>query len=269
MELLLPWSNLNVYPVSGLELALQVYVMECEGEKDCVTAMWHPAGESHMDSYAVHRIRLTEKGSHTVTISATAQDDLQRNGRTVRILGPADLAGKTYEAKTDNGSMFGSLTLRGTQAYGALDLPREQACEILLGKQRVPVVQLPPEDNLQTVMSQKLECRFPQCVFSGEKFPQPYLEGARNYKITQTQFYDAQFNPVASAAQPGRYGAVVQVRDNKGKLTTRRFRTLFRVPEQLATWRLNAGKVDDLPRQLSDNPKVLELASQTLVARPT
>src|ERR1043165_3146929 len=69
MELLLPWSNLNLVPRSGMELALQVYVMESDG-KECLTAMWHPAGESHVDPYAVHRARLVDRGSRSGSVSA-------------------------------------------------------------------------------------------------------------------------------------------------------------------------------------------------------
>ena len=267
MELLLPWSNLNLTPKTGLEMALQVYVMESDG-KESLTAMWHPAGESHLDPYAVHRIRLSERGSPMVNVTATAQNDAEHNRRTVRIIGTAELAGQTFEVKTDSGTIIGDLTARGTQSYGTFDLPLEQVCELKVARQRVPVVQLPPEETLQTIMAQKLQCRFKHYVFSGVAFPAAYLEGARNYRIIKTVFYDEQFNPVTSAGTSGRYGAVVTISDSKDKISTQRFRTLFRLPDA-PLWQLDAKKPDELPPQIAANSTIVDLVKQTLVATPS
>ena len=266
-ELLLPWSNLNVTPKPGLETALQIYVMESDDGEKSTTAMWHPAGESHVDPYAVHRIRLVERSeAKPVTLSASAQDDLQHNARIVRIVGSTEQIGKRYEVHSDSGTLIGALLARGSQAYAALDLENRQSCTVSVNKLPVPVVVLPAEATLPVVMA-NLECRFKQCVFAGETFPEPYLENARNYRIERTTYYDAAFNAVTAAGQPGRYAAVVQIVSANGKIHTRRFRTLFRVPEKLGSWVL-ADKLEELPKKLAVFPVALAALRQTQTCYP-
>ena len=269
MELLLPWKNLNMEAKVGMELALQVYVMESDGNEECLTAMWHPAGESHVDPYASHRLRLGTRGSRVQQVVATAQDDVQRNTRIVRIVGSSDVAGRQFEVKTDGGVIYGSLAARGTQAFGTFDLARDQAFEVVMARQHVPLVQLPPDDNLQAIMLGKLKCSFKQCIFSGDQFPRPSLEGVRNYRITKTNFYDADFNLVTSAQQPGLYGAVVEISDARGKITTRRLRSLLRVPKQVGNWHEDTDRLEDLPHRLAEDPRVAVLAGQALALYPS
>jgi pimeloyl-ACP methyl ester carboxylesterase len=73
-------------------------------------------------------------------------------------------------------------------------------------------------------------------VFSDTKFPWGYLVDGRVIKrclfpvTVTTTFYDAQYNEVAEADKPGRYGAVVKIAF-LGGVVKHRFITLYRTPE--------------------------------------
>ena len=49
-------------------------------------------------------------------------------------------------------------------------------------------------------------------------------------------FYDCDYNVVTQAEKPGRYGAVIEITPENGRIT-RRFRTLFRQAQEFAWWR--------------------------------
>jgi CubicO group peptidase (beta-lactamase class C family) len=68
--------------------------------------------------------------------------------------------------------------------------------------------------------------------------------------------YDTHFQQVASASAAGRYGAVIEIADAKGKLT-RRYRTLFRVPDSLGPWHAASDDVARLPQLLATDPAAL------------
>jgi predicted esterase len=80
--------------------------------------------------------------------------------------------------------------------------------------------------------------RFSPSVFAGEQFPQGSFEAdnfvnhAFGKPMVTTTFYNAQFQPVASAATDGRYGAVVKATFADGSTLTR-FVTLYRGPKRL------------------------------------
>ncbi len=79
-------------------------------------------------------------------------------------------------------------------------------------------------------------------VFGGSQlppvdFPRPlHVERLIGPYTVETEYYDAQHRPVASAAEPGRYGAIATFRPESGR-AFRRFVTLFRTPESVAWWR--------------------------------
>ena len=84
---------------------------------------------------------------------------------------------------------------------------------------------------------------FSPAVFSGTEFPKADFlnpERAENiigeYSIKST-FYNAAMEPVATAKEPGRYGAVVEIRTAEGR-SLRRFRTLYRTSKEVDWWPL-------------------------------
>jgi len=82
----------------------------------------------------------------------------------------------------------------------------------------------------------EFDYRFANYVFSTTKFPWGYLVDGRVIRrclfpvTVTTTFYDAQYNEVKEAEQPGRYGAVVKIAF-LGGVVEHRFITLYRTPE--------------------------------------
>jgi CubicO group peptidase (beta-lactamase class C family) len=251
MEVLLPWSNLPADPKVGLELALQVYIMDGEPTTPISVAMWHPGGDSHIDPRSTHRIRLADKPSSPLLLQATAQDDGENHMRRLRVVATEPFVDKPYHVTTGGGdSFFGTLQARNGQAFASLDLKLGESLTLLVDQRKLPVVVLP--------VMEKLKCRFSSAIFSGATFPTPYVEGVpEQWRVAKTTYYDANYNIVASAQRPGRYGAVIEIVNRNG-ITFRRFRTLFRVPDAIGTWRADRDKVADLPALVAKDPAVAD-----------
>jgi CubicO group peptidase (beta-lactamase class C family) len=251
IKVLLPWSNLHIEPAVGTELALQVYVMEAEPNRTPVVAMWNPVGESYLNPYATQRIRLTQIAGAPVFACATAQDNMERAVRTVRIVALKEDAGKQFELSTaDAGVVYGTLAIHGMQSYSTLSVPLSEVCHVNVDSTPIPMTVIPAQDDVATTISQKLQCLFRSCVFQGQQFPPPYLEGAQHYRVVKVAYYDSKYNPVETAVVPGRYGAVIGIMDSKGR-TTRRYRTLFRVGGALGPWRKDRNDLSALPGMLA------------------
>lgn len=103
-------------------------------------------------------------------------------------------------------------------------------------------------------------------VFSGAKLPRVEFErpdeirrliGAYALQIT---WYDAAYNVVKEAAKPGRYGAVVEIIPaDAGKMPrSRRFLTLYRMPEDWRWWRSELNVAIELPKELGVDAKVAQ-----------
>jgi CubicO group peptidase (beta-lactamase class C family) len=259
MQVLLPWSNLHIQPTVGTEIALQVYVMEAEPNAIPVVAMWNPAGESFLDPRSAMRIRLAEKADAPFTACATAQDDDEHQLRIIRIVAEGSDANKRFELKTtEGGVVYGVLFARKTQSFASLSVPLGQTCQVAIDSAAVPVTLIPPEDDLVTILTGKLRCLFRACVFQGNQFPRPYVEGAPHFRIASVVYYNAAYTQVDSAASPGRYGAVIEIADAKGK-TTRRYRTLFRIGDSLGPWHSDAGDLASLPDALAVDSRVVPI----------
>ncbi len=83
-----------------------------------------------------------------------------------------------------------------------------------------------------------LSYRFSNYVFGETQFPSGDVEQGRllrrlllPVKVT-TMFYDAGYHQVTQADKPGRYGAVVQIETNSGRVQ-RHFITLYRLPAKI------------------------------------
>lgn len=106
--------------------------------------------------------------------------------------------------------------------------------------------------------------RFAPCVFAGIDFPQCNFEQsalAENiigpYTIKST-FYDKDYNPVTSAQNPGRYGAVVEIIPANGGRTIRRFFTLYRQSAPVEWWNKTIEASIKFPDEMGIDPVVAE-----------
>jgi predicted esterase len=117
--------------------------------------------------------------------------------------------------------------------YGLLD--------VLIDGQRVGFVDLPTPGYAATWLMPYEDFAFTPCVFSTRAFPEGDFENASFVEDligpyeSRVTFYDAQFNRVITADKPGRYGAVVEVRTDDGRVF-KRYKTLFREPQDFS-WR--------------------------------
>lgn len=104
-------------------------------------------------------------------------------------------------------------------------------------------------------------------VFSGAQFPKFAFQSEAEierligpYKISAT-FYNADHEPVTEPAEPGRYGAVVEIEPEQGP-TLRRFVTLFRMPQEVEWWRADLNVSLTLPEGLGINPDVADASDE-------
>ncbi|NQU42306.1 hypothetical protein HQ520_03415 [bacterium] len=116
-------------------------------------------------------------------------------------------------------------------------------------------MELPSLDRQQAQAMLDASLRFePSHLFSENTFPtchfeQPvFIEGAIGQYDIDVQYYDAAHQPVKIAQKPGRYGAVVKVTAEDGRLFTR-YRTLFRLPGNWEPWNGELGGNLALPTE--------------------
>lgn len=100
-------------------------------------------------------------------------------------------------------------------------------------------------------------------VFSGSAFPQPYFAdpvGVEDFIgpfFLQAEYYNANHQLVTTATQPGRYGAVVTIRNQSGQ-TWRRYYTLFRSASPITNLRnLKIPVSGPMPAEMGLDPQVV------------
>jgi pimeloyl-ACP methyl ester carboxylesterase len=103
---------------------------------------------------------------------------------------------------------------------------------------------------------------FQTCVFSGPDFPTGDLDNGSLLRRAfvpvraSTRFFDAQFREVTQAAQPGRYGAVVEIRF-AGLLRGHRYITLYRTLAPVPADLIQIPITAQFPPEFGINPEVL------------
>lgn len=239
VEALLPWANLGfAAPPRGPGLRLLVSV----NDRDAATrvqARWFPEAGANATGRCMHEIRLADAASPPMRHNAlTTLEDF----RFLRydVVADAGLASQEVELIDAEGATLqrATLTAADGRARAALCLPlppQPQAlpeCRLRVGGAVVPA---PPPDLAAARDQAARDARVvftPGYVFTGTALPQPSLENpgvlrdALGAFTISVRYFDAAFNEVASAAAPGRYGAVVRV-EAEGR-TIERFLTLYR-----------------------------------------
>jgi hypothetical protein len=232
VEALLPWSNLQIRPAAGREIAFQIVVNDVDGESSRVQQMWYPEEGAYSDPAKMHRVRLSDKPSPPVLVAALA--DTRAFPRTrLRIVAPetAGMAGKKVTAA----GRSATLTAENGWTAGTISLPPHTTGLVTLTADGKPVGAVATGDarrlRQQALASATLV--FQPHVFSGESFPAcDFREPSRVEDLIgpytlEPAFYDANFARVTKATAPGRYGAIVTVRGEDGT-TFKRHLTLYR-----------------------------------------
>jgi len=275
LEVLLPWANLGIEPILGREVAFQVYANDADNVHETSQLRWFPEPGAHANSKRMHRLRLSGKAGPAVTASASGWYERFRRtrinvaataesaGRAAQVLGAGKLLGRgglVRDGRLARASVVLPMPARG-KAYGPLSA-------VIEGRP-VATVELPDADAERKRAFERAEMNFRPCVFSGEKFPpvefeQPsFVEDLIGPYTLKTTFYDADYNEVAAAKKPGRYGAIVEIKPEDGPAINRFF-TLFRQPEDMKWWQLKLPLRLELPKQLGIDPAVVREHSETL-----
>ncbi|MCC6694987.1 MAG: serine hydrolase [Candidatus Hydrogenedentes bacterium] len=262
VEMLLPWINLNLNPAEGLELAVQLTVNDVDGDEARVQTLWFPAPRAHDNTMATQRIRLAKRPSAPYVARVTGDFDDSARSR-VRVVAIGSLAGETAVVRMGrHRAAEGMLVESGGFATSELffDMPEPGAGAVTLdvraGKTVLGTVVLPDADVVRAQRVMLIPMALKPPVFRSESFPeaaftQPLVAERLLGKCTlKTAYYDRDYNPVAIAVEPGRYGAIVEVSPEFGR-TFRRYFTLFRAPVAykgfLQWWFERKGATLDLP----------------------
>lgn len=247
VQALLPWDQLGIEPRPGQEIAFQIVVNHTHGTATKSQAVWFPAVDTHMNTRSMHRLRLADSPSPAIDLAVAGDYEHFRHVR-LGINAAADLAGQTVQIR--NGAQAlgeGKLEADGRHAYANLTLPMPapqttyEQLQIICGDRPPLPFLLPDARPLRQDAFRESRLRFGSYVFAEATFPgvdfeQPSaVEDAIGHYTLKTDFYDADFNPVSAAAQPGRYGAVVTITADTG-FVAHRFVTLYRAAKPWRGW---------------------------------
>jgi CubicO group peptidase (beta-lactamase class C family) len=264
VEVLLPWTNLGISPERGVETALQILVNDVDGDGPRFQAAWYPSAPPSGRTRAMHRIRLSSRPSRSVQLVAhglysewaetkiglVGVDSLEGNAAAIR-------EGRTKLSETKLAKVEGRPRAEFTFPMPPAGATRGPL-EVRIRGNRFARIALPDAEMWRAQRLMTMGPVFKPPVFSGARFPScdfpnPLLAQRLlgPYSI-RADFYDKDYNKVETAAQPGRYGAVIEIVPEKGRVL-RRYATLFRQPSDFnvfSWWFLKPEMTVDLPREL-------------------
>ncbi len=288
IEALIPWSNLGwSKPPVGRELGFQLIVNDVDASGQSSKLVWFPSTRTAEDSTKVHRLRLAGPNANVAPVQVAAYGSYPRFHSTrVTVTADPSLTGKSIELSAfENGerkliatskldrdfvrpelaSAIISLPMaaRGGGGYGLLD--------VSVDGRRLAVADLPDPGRVAQWVMPYEEFVFKPCVFSSRAFPEGDYEdpshvedliGAYETKIT---WYDAKYNQVDTAENPGRYGAVIEVRPEEDPSKTYKyFRTLFRERKDFSWRNTDIPVTVRLPKEMGISVAAMKLQQKAI-----
>lgn len=275
LEVLLHWENLGLKAVEGLETALQIVCNDYDGGDERVQTMWYPATGAQIDTSKMHRVKLA--GSPSKPVRAAAWGNYERFRRTrVNVWTENELIGRTVRIR-ENGKDLARerVTAAPGQGFASLVLPMPPQGKpygpltVQIEGEWIATLRLPDVEALRRDAFQNAAFVFKPFVFSSTAFPPgdfeqaAYVEDLVGPYSAGITYYDAEYNVVKTAAKPGRYGAVVDVKAESGAFL-KRFYTLYRQPENFNWRRFSLPLTVELPKQLGVDPAVVKEQSAAL-----
>ncbi len=103
VEVLLPFSNLQITPTIGRELGFQLYVNDADDERDDknkASLQWYYLTGTYMNSWAMHKIRLSQIASQAVNVSVKSYQ--AQDQRFIVVRGDKSLVGQKVIIKSAN-----------------------------------------------------------------------------------------------------------------------------------------------------------------------
>ncbi len=273
LEVLLPWNTLGIQPAEGIEAGFQLYVNDCDGEWRDFSLKWYPKKDTHIDTTAMHQIRLSDRATPPENLLARVDYDHFKK-TAVRIYGSADLVEEsvrlTGPSETPLEGMFKDKDGRAYAEF-VLPLPKpgQNYSNALLEAGHQPPITVP----FPHIDAQRSEALLHEpvvadpFVFSGPDFPSCDFKNPLKAELligpyrVETTYYDAAYNAVTTAAQPGRYGAVVNIIPETGRPTVRMI-TLYCAPVNAYEFdwhRFNAEARLNVPEHFGFDPSTATL----------
>jgi hypothetical protein len=255
VEALVPWPVLGIVPQPGIEIGFQFYMAHRGAEGPAAIVTWFPCLRDWRPADSLHALRLSTAATPAFDQAAFAwvdYADMARAryhvvchepdaGRTVSVLSGANVLAQAT-ARPEDGAAVARLEAPYPQVGSG-----DEVQQIRIGDRlaATALVRARAGRRLAAVMGKPA---FARHAFSGESFPPCNL--ARQPDVRQwfgecrvsVQHCDAECRPVARAAAPGRYGAVVTVTPAYGE-AFRLYRTL---------WRTDGNPVPGQADRLSD-----------------
>lgn len=235
VELLLPWENLRLDPRLGRTVAFQAYAMDQDSGEETFRVAWYPAFDTHENNTnSMHLLRLSDRAH------APVEALMAVHGNRVAVVATERHAGRHVELHQENEFVDQAvLVTQAGRATATLQLPPFDAArrpgDLVVHLDGSPIGRV-ERASVQQVLSQAMEeasLTFWQHVFSGTNFPRVEFRNQEAVRAlagevrVQARFFNSHFDEVATATEPGRYGAVVEVTFEGGP-RTRRFFTLYR-----------------------------------------
>jgi len=248
MEVLLPWSNLGAKPKVGREVAFQFYAIDATGSGDPFTACWFPTADTQVERSSCYRLVLCDQAQPPMTVAARAIVSDDEQTCRIAISAPQDAKERDAAVFDEGGQILGKTRLLAKDglATASLNISRAlvagKTLEVQLPNQRPAMLTIRLHDiDREAQQAMQVRCIFHPAVFSGESFPNFEVRGVPGNYISSVAFYDAHYQPVQKASEPGRYGAVVTITRSNGR-TTRRYASLFRLPDNDPQWSFATDK---------------------------
>lgn len=240
LEVRIPWSNIGVIPRPGVELPFQICTNDRDNQGEWGQVRWYPAQANILYlSESAYLLRLSHQASPALLARATGAYEQARSAR-ISVTAAPEYIGKRYLLKEGRTSLAnGTLTAGGGWAVGEIKLPmplrgREHGELTLLMPEAAPIaVSLPTAAAARANEFINAKVVFSPYYFSEAKLPSGEFESPLavesliGHYTTTSSYYNAAFQPVDEAKEPGRYGAVLEVKPESGRMS-RRFRTLYR-----------------------------------------
>ncbi len=274
MEVLLPWTNVGLTPRAGLEVGFQAIIddVDTPGEP-LFSAVWYPAASPFSDTRRTHRIRLSDSASRPVSATGRAFYDGMKYARAIVVAAP-ELTGKPVTVQADGRPISaGVLTDSGGRSTASLTVPLPavgetwKTMQLLVDGQVIDSVGLPDVTALREEARQRLQYRFRPFCFMGDRLPAGDFENALEvdnvlgpYTVDVT-YYDTAFKPVTVAGTPGRYGALVEIRPERGS-AMKLYYTLCRLPAKIDWWRSKFPVTVEFPEALGISDAMLREQSE-------
>lgn len=273
VEARLPWTAIGIEPAAGETLGVNLQVNDRDqrngGQRYETT--WFTTGWSGQGPQYMHRLRLAEQPSEPSRIVVGSRPGPAFSGQRVFAFATPDHAGETVSVSLD-GQTIATEPLHPSDGFAEarINIPAPSSAADASGEYTVSVDDQPLHtfamaDNAPKIRQAVSEARLHvHPVFTGSTFPRIEFETPGWIKAllgdytAETTYYDADYNVVTEATEPGRYGAITTIQA-EGIEPVHLYTTLYRAPsDREIDWDQLAVSDVSLPDGLGLDPAVID-----------